>query len=340
MLTNLLEKRNVPGLLPRTEMLELLQKEVYGYLPSKPESLAFTEIKFDFYTDCCRSGEFLASGTLNGREFSFPFHVTVPDDGKPHPFFVHLNFRGEKGFDMYRPTEEIITKGYAVINLCYKDVTSDDDDFTNGLAGVLYPDGQRKPTDPGKIAMWAWAAQRMMDFAENRPDLFDCSRVCICGHSRLGKTALLAGATDERFPVVCSNDSGCSGAALSRGKEGERIDRICERFPYWFCENYQQYRNREEAMPFDQHFLIAASAPRCVLVGSASLDAWADPISEQLSCLAAAPAFGGDFQCDHPAQVGETFFDGKLGYHLRKGSHVFSRTDWLRLIQFCDIHMR
>ena len=338
MLDQLLAKRNVPALLPREQMLDILQKEVYGYLPPKPETLTFTETKFDFYTDCCRSGEFQASGKLNGREFSFPFHVTVPDDGKPHPFFVHLNFR-DKGFDMYRPTEDVILAGFAIINLCYKDVTSDDEDFTNGLAGTLYPDGQKGPSDPGKIAMWAWAAQRMMDFAETRPDLFDCSRACVCGHSRLGKTALLAGATDTRFRVVCSNCSGCTGAALSRGKAGESLERICFRFPYWFCENYQNHSGHTQEMAFDQHFLIAASAPRCVLVGSASLDAWADPISEQLGCLAAAPAFGGDFQCDHPAQVGEAFLDGKLGYHLRKGSHVFCRTDWLRLIEFCKTHM-
>lgn len=340
MLSQLLAQRNVPPLLSREEMLEILQREVYGYLPPKPETLTFTETKFDFYTDCCRSGEFLASGTLNGREFSFPFHITVPNDGKPHPFFVHLNFRGEKGFDMYRPTEEITVHGYGVINLCYKDVTTDDGDFTNGLAGVLYPDGQKKPSDPGKIAMWAWAAHRMMDFAETRPDLFDCSRACVCGHSRLGKTALLAGATDERFSVVYSSCSGCTGAALSRNKEGESLERICFRFPYWFCDNYQNHSGHVAEMPFDQHYLIAASAPRCVLVGSASLDAWADPISEQLGCAAAAPAFGGDFRCDRVAQVGDTFFDGKLGYHLREGNHIFCRTDWLRLIEFCNKHMR
>ena len=340
MLSQLLAQRNVPALLDRATMLEILQREVYGYLPPKPENLTFTETKFDFYTDCCRSGAFEASGKLNGREFSFPFHITVPDDGKPHPFFVHLNFRGEKGFDMYRPTEEIITKGYGVINLCYKDVTSDDGDFTNGLAGVLYPDGQKAPTDPGKIALWAWAAHRMMDFAESRPDLFDCSRACLCGHSRLGKTALLAGATDPRFSVIYSSCSGCTGAALSRGKGGESVERICFRFPFWFNENYPRYGGKEQEMPFDQHYLIAASAPRAVLVGSASLDAWADPVSEQLACLAAAPAFDGDFQCDRQAQVGDTFFAGKLGYHLRKGSHVLCRADWLRAIEFCNLHMR
>ena len=339
MLSTLLAQRNVPPLMDRAQMLDILQREVYGYLPPKPYTLQFTEVKFDFYTDCCRSGEFKVSGTLKGREFSFPFHVTVPNDGQPHPFFVHLNFRGEKGFDMYRPTEEIITHGYGVINLCYKDVTSDDENFTNGLAGTLYPDGQKNPADPGKIALWAWAAHRMMDFAETRPDLSDCSRACVCGHSRLGKTALLAGATDERFSVVCSNGSGCSGAALSRGKEGESLERICFRFPYWFCENYQNHSGHVFEMPFDQHYLIASTAPRCVLVGSATEDAWADPISEQLSCLAAAPAFGGDFQCDRPAQPDECFLEGKVGYHLRTGSHYFSRTDWLRLMEFAKKHL-
>ena len=92
-------------------------------------------------------------------------------------------------------------------------------------------------------------------------------------------------------------------------------------------------------MPFDQHYLIASIAPRLVLVGSALEDEWADPVSEQLGCLAAAPAFDGDFQCDRIAQIGDAFLEGKVGYHLRKGSHYFSRTDWLRLMEFAAKHL-
>ena len=135
------------------------------------------------------------------------------------------------------PTEELVDNGFAVLSFCYKDVTSDDGDITDGLAGVLYEDGKRGPTDAGKIAMWAWAAHRVLDLAENFEAL-DMTRAIVCGHSRLGKTALLAGATDERVFVAHSNDSGCSGAAITRDKDGEKVSDITTRFPYWFCENY------------------------------------------------------------------------------------------------------
>ena len=89
------------------------------------------------------------------------------------------------------------------------------------LPFILYKDGKRKPNDAGKIAMWAWAAQRVMDYAQTLVDVLDLKNGVVCGHSRLGKTALLAAATDERFAFVYSNNSGCSGAAVTRKKQGE-----------------------------------------------------------------------------------------------------------------------
>lgn len=341
MLDVLLKERNIPGLLPREQMLDILQKEVYGYLPPKPESLNFEvvgAIAPKFCAGKARGDKVIAHCMIGGKEFSFPFNCVVPVEGKPHPFFVHINFRPDVP-DRYMPTEELVDNGYAVLSFNYNDVTCDNGDFTDGLAGILFENGERKPADPGKIALWAWAAQRLMDYAETLSEELDLTKGIVCGHSRLGKTALLTAATDERFAIGYSNDSGCTGAALSRGKNGETVDKICNKFPYWFCGNYHQHRQKEQEMPFDQHYLIASIAPRCVLVGSASEDDWADPISEQLGCLAAAPAFGGDFQCDRPAQIGDAFLEGKIGYHLRKGLHYFSRMDWLRLMEFAAKHL-
>ena len=105
-----------------------------------------------------------------------------------------------------------------------------------------------------------------------------------------------------------------------------------------FCENYLRYVDNEEAMPFDQHYLLACVAPRRVLIGSASEDHWADPISEQLACAAASNAFTHGFAGpDRPAQIGETYFGGDIGYHLRRGTHFFSREDWLKLIRFVRV---
>lgn len=341
LLSEVLRERNLPPLTDRETMLEILQREIYGFLPPKPDAVSFT-VERDVIPRFCGGKTYLHRVTVRcvpgEKEFSFPFYAAMHDDGKRHPFFIHINFR-ENVPDRYMPTEELTDNGFDVLSLCYEDVTSDDGDFTDGLAGVFFPDGKRKPTDAGKIALWAWAAQRVMDWAETQSDALDLDWGIVCGHSRLGKTALFTAATDTRFCIGYSNDSGCSGAALARGTTGETVRDIGERFPFWFCENYLQYMGNEDAMPFDQHYLIASIAPRYAMVGSAFQDTWADPLSEQLACLAAAPAFPNGFVCpDRQAQPGEAFLEGDVGYHLRHGRHCFTRDDWHRLMQFVELH--
>ena len=340
-----LQDRDLPPLKSREEMLEILLREEYGYLPPKPEQLSF-EVTENYVKNFCAGKasicKVLAKGLLGGREFSFPFYTVLPKKAGKHPFFIHINFRDAVP-DRYMPTEELVDNGFAVLSFGYKDVTSDNGDFTNGLAGVVFPDGKRTGRDVGKIGLWAWAAQRVMDYAETLGDQLDIGRSIVCGHSRLGKTALLTAATDTRFAFAYSNDSGCSGAAITRGKQGEDVQKIYTKFPHWFCPNYAAYVQNEEQMPFDQHWLIAAIAPRYVCVGSASEDIWADPQSEMLACLAASPAFEAcgkqGFVCqDRFAEIGEAYLEGSVGYHLREGLHYFSRADWHRLIEFVRLH--
>ena len=314
MLNELLQERNVPKLLSKEEALEALQQGEYGFLPQAPSALSFAAEENIIPRFCAGNAELhriTVSCTVRGKPFSFPFSAVLPTDGQRHPFFIHINFRDAVP-DRYMPTEELIDNGFAVLSFCYQDVSSDDGDFTNGLAGLLFEDGKRKAADPGKIALWAWAAHRVMDWAETRTDVLDLNQSVVCGHSRLGKTALLAAATDSRFAYASSNDSGCSGAALARGTRGETVRDICQKFPFWFCENYLKYVDNEAGMPFDQHDLIAAIAPRRVMVVSAAEDYWADPLSEQLACVAASPAFGCGLECpDRPAQAGEAFLGGE-----------------------------
>ena len=340
MLTQILEKRNIPPLLQREDMLAILQEEVYGHMPPKPERVTW-EIQEDYVKRFCANKASFSKVTITsellGEKISFPISCVIPKAEGQHPFFIHINFRPDVP-DRYQPTEELVDYGYAVLSFCYKDVTQDNGDMTEGLAGVLYKDGTRKANDPGKIAMWAWAAQRVMDYAQTLDNL-DLNKSIVCGHSRLGKTALLAAATDERFQYAYSNDSGCAGAAITREKQGETVADICNKFSYWFCENYQKYISKEQEMPFDQHFLIASIAPRYVCVGSAVEDVWADPTSEMLGCVAASPMYEtcgmtGFVSEDRVPEVGDKFFEGRIGYHMRGGTHYFSREDWLKLIEF------
>lgn len=339
-LSGLLNERKLPSLESREIMVETLCREEYGFLPPAPTSLTFTvEEKCipNFCAGNALANKVTANCVVNGKEFSFPFITVIPVKEGKHPFFIHINFRPDVP-DRYMPTEELIDNGFGVLSFCYKDVTSDDNDFTNGLAGVLFEKGKRNPQDAGKIAMWAWAAQRVMDYAVTLPSL-DAENAVVCGHSRLGKTALFTSATDTRFKFAYSNNSGCSGDALSRGTTGETVEQIVDRFPFWFCENYKKYVNNEGAMPFDQHWLVGAISPRYVCVGSASEDWWADNTSQFLTCVAASPSFEKGFICnDELPQIDDTFFEGNIGYHKRAGLHYFSRKDWNRLIEFVNMH--
>ncbi len=321
-------------------MLDILQREEYGYIPPPPDKLSF-RVHDGYIPNFCagKASSRLVEAEMEiaGKPFSFPFHVAIPKRAGKHPFFVCINFRPAVP-DRYIPTEEIIDNGFAVLSFCYTDVTSDDGDFRSGLSAVLYPEGKREPTSAGKLALWAFAAQRVMDYAVTIEEL-DPAHSAVCGHSRLGKTALLAAATDERFRLAYSNDSGCSGAALSRGKRGENVKSICSVFPFWFCENYLRYSSREEKMPFDQHYLLASIAPRLAYVASAAEDDWADPVSEFLTCAATSPVYecfglSGLVCGDELPTVGTSLHAGSVGYHLRAGLHYFSRTDWLELMRF------
>ena len=342
MLKEMLKERNIPPFLDREEMLDILMREEYGYMPPKPLSVTWELKKHHIRSFCAGKADLHrvdVTCKMERGDLTFPVYAALPRGEGKYPFFVIINFRDSVP-DLYLPSEELVDNGFAVLSICYKDVTSDDGDFTSGLAGILYENGERGATDAGKIAMWAWAAQRVMDYAESL-DCLDLDRACVCGHSRLGKTAMLAAATDERFTFAHSNDSGCSGAAMTRGKVGERVADICKNFPYWFCENYKRYAGKEDEMPFDQHYLAACIAPRYLSVASAEEDKWADPESEMLTCAAVSEVYESmgleGFVCeDRPPRVGDVYHNGHIGYHLRSGSHYFSREDWHRLIEFIN----
>jgi hypothetical protein len=329
-----------PRGLSREEILEILMREEYGQIPAAPHTVTATLESCD--KKFCAGKADLQIYTLrcdaDFGTFSFPLYYVCPNNApSPVPAFIHINFR-DLIPDRYQPTEELIDAGYATLTFCYKDVTSDDGDFSDGLAGVLYPDGVQTEDGCGKLGMWAWAARAVMDFAQTRPEL-DHARIAVAGHSRLGKTALLTGAIDPRVSCAFSNDSGCSGAAIARENTGETVRAITKNFPFWFCKKYFDYIDNEDSMPFDQHYLLAANAPHAVYVASAVEDLWACPENEYLSCVAASEYYenagvGSFVHPDRLPVIGDAFHEGRIGYHLRAGKHYFSREDWLLYLAF------
>jgi hypothetical protein len=179
---------------------------------------------------------------------------------------------------------------------------------------------------------------RVMDYVMTL-DCIDRKNVAVIGHSRMGKTALIAGGFDERFSFVISNDSGCAGAALNRGKTGEPVSITDEVLWFWHCENHLKYNGDAFAMPFDQHFLLALTAPRNLYIGSASLDDWADPKGEYLAAYHAGPVyrlFGKDPLESPVPPIPDTPVGTDVSYFLRTGKHALLPADWLHYLDRAD----
>ncbi len=324
----------------RDEIKQLLMREEYGIIPEKPKEMQ-VELVSEDEVFCagkaplkklkfiCRSAE---------KECSFPVYSVIPAGKTNIPAFIHINFRDAVP-DRYMHSEEIIDRGYAVFSFCYEDVAHDSSDFKSGCAKFLCP-SRRKKDAPGKIAMWAWAAMRVMDYVQTLPEI-DKENIAVVGHSRLGKTALVTGAYDERFKYMISNDSGCSGAAISRGKGGESVKLITDTFPYWFCPRYRDNADKFELGCFDQNFLLTLCVPRHIIIGSAEDDLWADPTSEFLNIASMSEAYEIFGKCglvhnDEIPKAKSFLYEGDCCYHIRKGLHYFSREDWNAYMDYID----
>ena len=358
----------------RPELLELFREHVYGRMPGRPEGMHWQILDDATALEGrARRRQIRVFLTATDAQPYFDLLVYLPANRTaPAPAFLGLNFKGNhtihadpaillntnwiendqathvvgnrateesRGTRSRRwPVERILERGYALATIYYGDIDPDyDDGFANGVHPLFLEMGVPR-SGLGAISAWAWGLSRALDYLVEDRDI-DGSRVAVFGHSRLGKTALWAGATDPRFAMVVSNDSGCGGAALSRRCFGETVWRINTSFPHWFCAKFREYNDREPELPVDQHELIALCAPRPACVASASEDLWADPKGEFLAAYHAGPAYALYGQEGPPADQSPPVHEpvgGRLRYHVRAGKHDVTDYDWERYLDLAD----
>lgn len=363
----------------RPEILELFKSEVYGKIPEWEVKVRFkiVDIKKNALDGLAERKQIKIVISGNDRELSADLLIYLPaKQADPVPLFLALNFDGNhtiypdfgilisdswvdnepkvgifnnisnelsRGYKSNRwPVPYILSRGYGLAVIHYGDLDPDyDDDFQNGIHPLFYKKGQSKPAadEWGSIGAWAYGLIQALNYFET-DDSIDHTKVAVIGHSRLGKTSLWAGALDERFALVISNESGCGGAALSRRKIGETVGRINAVFPHWFNDNFNKYNENEDAMPVDQHMLIALMAPRPVYIASAKGDPWADPKGEFLSGAYASSAYNiyglQGLDVDNFPALNSPINKGHIGYHIRFGEHSLTYYDWEQFLNFAD----
>ena len=303
----------------REELKNAFQRHQYGFRPEHiTPSIRVSDGPLSFASKV-RWDEVYFTFERGNKSHTVKANLLLPKGKDKVPMFLDISFLREVPHK-YLPLEEIIDNGFGVFSFCYEDVTTDNGDFENGLAGLF-------EGDYGKLSLWSYMASICMDYLSTRDEV-DKDNVAIIGHSRLGKTALLTSALDERFILTCSNESGCCGAAISREKpsDAEALSDIIGTFPFWFIRSFS---SDASVLPFDQHMLLALIAPRYVMIGAAIEDVWADNEGQLLSCQLASKAWGyygkGGLSADLDS--------GEVAFYTRGGSHFLSREDWQRYMK-------
>ena len=363
----------------RPELKELFQHYMYGYLPPKPARWSDGNLSISddvFANGKATASE--ATLTFFGPDLKHQLRVLLILPNKrsgPVPVFVGMNFCGNHavidhplvqipkswvynscvGVEKERATEKgrggqaevwnvdlFIDRGYGLATFYSGDLDPDTADFSDGIEPSFYKPGQTGPgpDDAGAIAAWAWGYHRVVDYLlERQKATIDPKRICAVGHSRNGKTTLLAAALDERIALAIPHQAGCGGTAPSRGKVGESVQRINTSFPHWFCDEFTKFNEQPDKLPFDQHCLVALCAPRPVLFTNAIEDQWANPDGQFDVLKAADPVYrflgASGLDAKERPEINK-LLDSQLGYFIRPGKHSMNRDDWKVFLDFAD----
>jgi len=348
----------------KNEIIKLFEDNVYGHIPDDGYEVSYEIVEEGRYLDgkaIRRQVKIKVTTNKGSIEALMLMYLPVTDQAVGA--IIGLNFLGnhtvscdpaiipsynirktlkdinsERGIKGGRwPVEDILDKNLAVCTMYYGDWAEDDKKKYVERLISLFDD-----KNFGAISAWSFGLIRGVDYLIQDNDI-DNAKIIDIGHSRLGKTALWAGANDTRISLVIANGSGNSGAALSRQNCGETVKYITTVFPYWFTEKYKEYGNNEENLPLDQHMLLSVIAPRKLYVGNAVSDLWADPIGSFNSLkmsLEAYKLFNLDtINNEVMPEAGNSIMSESTAFHLREGGHDITGNDWKFYLEFIEKYL-
>ena len=350
----------------RPELIKLYETEIYGRVPANAPKVRFEVVEKDVSALDGAARRQRITGHFgdkpDGPAVNVMLYLPTKATG-PVPLVLHITFGGDpllapppapvapgatspRRFNDIGPIAEVLARNYGYAVVRYSEIQADNKEgYTGGVIGLALAPGRAKPAPDewGTIAAWTWGLSRIMDYFETDPAI-DAKRVALVGHSRLGKTVLWSGATDPRYALIYSSQSGEMGAALSRRDFGETVDDMAASYGYQFAGNLQKYPGHWNEMPHEGHLLIALCAPHPVFISGGSGDEWSDPHGMFLATVAAGPVWRllgkTDLGATEMPALDVPVASGTLAFLNHNGPHVISPLDWQTFLDFADRHLR
>ena len=310
----------------RDELYGAIIPHEYGGMPPEPERVECNLLgEYAIRTeDGIRYRRYEVRSIVGKGEVSFLLNLWLPPDGGPFP--VILDGDGCWRFFNDEIAIRTVRRGNIAASYNRTAVAADNKDIyrRTGIYRIV-PDATF-----GALSAWAWGYHRCVDALSELEDVRS-DQITITGHSRGGKTVLLAGATDERIAVTNPTDSGTGGSGLNRLKcRGAEVinDFVKSGSIFWFGKGFSEYHGRDAELPYDQHFLHALVAPRGLLINEAHGDEWANPPGSYAACRAAQRVY---------KILGAP---ERIGWSIREGVHGHFPEDYDALLDFVDLTFR
>ena len=335
----------------RREILALFETCMYGKMPAAAqESVSYaiapgTE---------AQTREMKITVNREGKGTSFTVRVTLPEEPVAGmPCYIEYCPFSWFGKPLTSPNMKIASgRGYAAIQ--YDPITvASDNDLHEGAYFELYPYSEDRERQDGVLLAWAWGASRILDALETGAGKelgIDPDMCMVAGVSRYGKSAVVAGAYDERFRVTIPSCSGAGGVAVYRtnnhgktydlsslgGPEAWMNDSINEPFEnltggeeYWFCRNLRQTK-RAEDLPVDQHMLCALAAGKdrhLIVITGITSEGWNNTEGQCLAYIASQPVW----------DLLDAGDQNNMIIHL--DGHAILPSDMEQILDYCDVHL-